>query len=194
MRRSWQRCSPLDLHQLARAWFVDARRIELAKLAVELGISRATAYRWAGSAEQLIGDVLAAIVAETFERFRARSSATGTDLVLEVLEGTMRQAHAFEPLRRYLAANPQTGLRLVASKHGPVQGRTIELVAGLIDAEVEAGRIRLTVPTDVMAFALTRIVESFLYADLITGTKPDLDNAVKILELMLAPQASALAD
>ena len=194
MRRSWHRCSPLDLHQLARAWFVDARRIELTKLALELGISRATAYRWAGSTEQLIGEVLAAIVAETFERIRAASDATGTPLVLEVLEGTMRQAHAFEPLRRYLAQHPQTGLRLVASKHGPVQARTIKLVGDLIDAEIEADRLHLTVPTEVMAYALTRIVESFLYADLITGAKPDLDNAVKILELMLsAPDSSAAA-
>lgn len=123
MRRSWHSCSPLDLQRLARAWFVDARRIELAKLALELGISRATAYRWAGSTEQLIGDVLAGIVTDTFERIRAGSNARGKALVLEVLEGTMRQAHAFEPLRRYLASQPQTGLRLVASKHGPVRAR-----------------------------------------------------------------------
>ena len=192
MRRSWHRCSPLDLQRLARAWFVDARRIELAKLALELGISRATAYRWAGSTEQLIGDVLAGIVTETFEQIRNASDARGTALVLEVLEGTMRQAHAFDPLRRYLAAQPQTGLRLVASKHGPVQAQTIKLVKDLIEAEIEAGEMHLTVPTDVMAYALTRIVESFLYADLITGAKPDLDSASKILEIMLsAPEAGA---
>ncbi len=194
MRRSWHRCSPVDLQRLARAWFVDARRIELAKLALELGISRATAYRWAGSTEQLIGDVLAGIVTETFERIRDASDERGTTLLLEVLEGTMRQAHAFEPLRRYLDAQPQTGLRLVASKHGPVQAQTIKLVKDLIEAEIEAGEMQLTVPTDVMAYALTRIVESFLYADLITGAKPDLNSAAKILEIMLtAPEAGAAA-
>ncbi len=31
-------------------------RIELQKLALELGISRATAYRWAGTTEQLVGN------------------------------------------------------------------------------------------------------------------------------------------
>jgi hypothetical protein len=36
-----------------------------------------------------------------------------------------------------------------------------------------------------MAYALTRIVESFLYADLITGATPDIENASIILKLML---------
>ena len=36
-----------------------------------------------------------------------------------------------------------------------------------------------------MAYALTRIIESFLYADLITGATPDIENASSILKLML---------
>jgi Tetracyclin repressor-like, C-terminal domain len=36
-----------------------------------------------------------------------------------------------------------------------------------------------------MAYALVRIVESFLYADPIAGEKPDLKKAVEILKLML---------
>ena len=49
----------------------------------------------------------------------------------------------------------------------------------------------MTIPVDagVMAYALTRIVESFLYADLIMGETPDLENASKILELMLRQES-----
>jgi hypothetical protein len=36
-----------------------------------------------------------------------------------------------------------------------------------------------------MAFALVRIVESFVYADMISGEKPDLAKAEQILALML---------
>ena len=36
-----------------------------------------------------------------------------------------------------------------------------------------------------MAYALVRIVESFLYADMITGERPDLEKATQILALML---------
>ena len=36
-----------------------------------------------------------------------------------------------------------------------------------------------------MAYALVRVVESFLYADAIAGETPDIDKAVEILKLML---------
>lgn len=185
VRRTWHSCQPLDLQQLARQWFIGARRIELQKLALELGISRATAYRWAGSAEQLVGQVLASLVDDTFQQILQRTSSRGSERVLEVLERGMLYAHRFQPLRQFLGRDAQLGLRIVASKDGPVQERTIANLCDLLDEEVAAGHMTLPVAPAVMAYALTRIVESFLYADLITGAAPDLENASKILRLML---------
>lgn len=175
----------MDLHSLARQWFIGAKRIELQKLAVELGISRATAYRWAGSAEQLVGHVLASLVDDTFKQLAERTTKTGSDRVLEVLERGMHYAHEFQPLRQFLAKDPQLGLKIVASRHGPVQDRIIASLRQLLEEEVAAGNMILPVEPAVMAYALTRIIESFLYADLITGATPDLENASNILQLML---------
>lgn len=187
-RRVWHSCDPEDLHRLAREWFMGARRIELQKLAVELGISRATAYRWVGSAEQLVGDVLASLVEDTLDQIALNTRSVGGDRVLEVLERGMRAAHDFEPLRQFLRRNPQLGLKLVTSKHSPVQQRTIQRLKRLLEEEVAAGHMQLVVDAEVMAYALTRIVESFLYADLITGAKPDLESASSILRLLLRPE------
>lgn len=186
-RRGWHSCQPVDLHRLARAWFVDDRRIELQKLAAELGISRATAYRWAGSAEQLVGTVLASLIDETFSRFAERTKSQGGERVLEVIERGMRTAFAFQPLRQFLKKNPQLGLKLVASQHGPVQARTINNLAALIQEEIDKGAMTLPVDAPTMAYALTRIIESFLYADLITGQPADPESAVAILRLLLRP-------
>ncbi|MFT7467234.1 MAG: AcrR family transcriptional regulator [Candidatus Pseudothioglobus sp.] len=175
----------MDLHSLARQWFLGARRIELQKLAIELGISRATAYRWAGSAEQLVAEVLASLVDETFADIAGKTQSVGCDRVLEVLEKGMRFTHGFQPLKKFLQNNPYQGLKTLTTRQGPVQGRIIAHLEQLLNAEVDAGYMRLVVAPGVMAFALTRIVESFLYADLITGDEPDIDNAVKILQLML---------
>ena len=183
--RTWHTCQPMDLHSLARQWFIGAKRIELQKLAVELGISRATAYRWAGSAEQLVGHVLASILDDTFKQIVRRTNSTGSERVIDVLERGMRYARDFEPLRKFLARDAQLGLKIVASKHGPVQARTIANLEQLLEEEIDAGRLSLPVEPQVMAYALTRIVESFLYADLITGATPDLENASSILRLML---------
>ena len=184
-RRTWHTCQPIDLHSLARQWFIGAKRIELQKLARELGISRATAYRWAGSAEQLVGHVLASLVDDTFQQILRRTTSTGSQRVLEVLERGMDNARRFRPLRQFLAKDAQLGLKIVASNHSPVQERTIANLQQLLEEEVERGHMTLPVEPAVMAYALTRIVESFLYADLITGATPDLENASKILRLML---------
>jgi AcrR family transcriptional regulator len=184
-RTTWHSCQPIDLLSLARQWFIGSRRIELQKLAAELGVSRATAYRWAGSAEQLAGEVLASLVDDTFRRLVQRTTTTGAECVLEVLQRGMRYAHDFIPLRQFLAKDPVAGLRIVASRDGPVQARTIDNLRRLLEREVAAGHLTLTVKPAVMAYALTRMVESFLYADLITGAPADLENASKILELML---------
>ncbi|MCZ6854849.1 MAG: QsdR family transcriptional regulator [Gammaproteobacteria bacterium] len=184
-RRTWHTCQPIDLHSLARQWFINDKRIELQRLARELGISRATAYRWAGSAEQLVGQVLASLVDDTFQHIVQRTTTTGSERVLEVLERGMHYAHRFRPLRRFLAKNAQLGLKIVASRHSPVQERTIANLRQLLEEEVAAGHMILPVKPAVMAYALTRIVESFLYADLISGATPDLENASNILKLML---------
>src|SRR4029450_371381 len=131
-RTTWHSCHPVDLHSLARQWFIRAKGIELQKLAVELGISRATAYRWAGSAEQLYGQVLASLVDDTFQQIVRRTTTIGSERVLDVLERGMRLALAFQPLREFLAKDPQLGLKVVASKGGPVQGRTIANIQKLL--------------------------------------------------------------
>ena len=184
-RTTWHNCQPMDLHSLARQWFIGAKRIELQKLAVELGISRATVYRWAGSAEQLVGNVLASLVDDTFQQIMQRTTSTGSERVLEVVNRGMHAAYRFGPLRQFLAKDAQLGLKIVASKHSPVQERTIACVQQLLEEEVDAGHMTLPVEPAVMAYALTRIVESFIYADLITGATPDLENASKIIALML---------
>jgi len=50
-----------DLHRLARRRFLRKERFSVEELADELGISRATAYRRVGNAEQLAGEVIASL-------------------------------------------------------------------------------------------------------------------------------------
>jgi AcrR family transcriptional regulator len=183
--RRWHTCQPVDLHSLARQWFIGAKRIELQKLAIELGISRATAYRWAGSAEQLVGHVLASLVDDTFRDTIRQTPGTGRERVLKVLERFMYTASRFRPLRKFLTRDAQLGLKIVASNQSPVQERTISNLRQLLEEEIAGGHMTLPVEPVVMAHAFTRIIESFLYTDLITGATPDLENASKILGLML---------
>jgi AcrR family transcriptional regulator len=160
-RRTWHTCQPVDLHRLARQWFIGAKRIELQKLAVELGISRATAYRWAGSAEQLVGRVLAALVDDTFNQILQHTTISrGKVRVLEVLTHFMENTHRFRPLRHFLTRDAQLGLKIVASDTSPVRRKTIDNLRHLLEEEVRRGHMILTEEPAAIAYALTRVIES----------------------------------
>ena len=173
------------VHHVARRRFLGRQRVSVEDIAAELGISRATAYRWVGNAEQLAGEVIASIAEATFRRALAEARGRGAARVIDVMARGMRYIATAPAYREFMERDPQKALRIVASKEGPVQQRTIALHQELLEEEVRRGALELPVDSHTMAYALVRTVESFLYADAIAGEKPDIDKAVEILKLML---------
>jgi Tetracyclin repressor-like, C-terminal domain len=97
----------------------------------------------------------------------------------------MRHVAASDAYRAFLERDPQRALRVVASKEGAVQRRSIAMDEELLREEVRRDTLRLPVDPHTMVYALVRTVDSFLYADPIAGEKPDMKKAVEILKLML---------
>ena len=174
-----------DLHALARRRFLAGERLSLEELSAELQVSRATAYRWAGNVDLLTAHVIAGIVEDTHHRSVREAKGKGADRILDALARGLRYIAASGPYQAFIRRDPERALRIVASKAAPVQSRTIALNQALIEEELRSGALALPVDAHTMAYALVRISESFLYADLIAGEKPDLDKAVEILRLML---------
>lgn len=174
-----------DLLALARRRYLDGERLSVEELAAELGVARATAYRWVGNAEQLAGTVIASYGEAIFRRAEREARGRGAARVLDVMSRGMRVVAGSKAYRAFIERDPQRALRIVASKDGPVQAQAIALHQELLEEEVRAGNMRLPVDAHTMAYALVRVVESFLYADAIAGEAPDLDKAVEILKLML---------
>src|SRR5262249_8667562 len=109
----------------------------------------------------------------------------GAARVIDAMARGMRYIAASEVYRAFLEREPQKAIRIVATKEGPVQQRTIALHEQLLEEEGRKGNLELPVDAHTMAYALVRTVESFLYADTIAGEKPDIEKAVEILKLML---------
>ena len=177
--------SGLDGFALARRRFLAGERLSPERLAGELGISRATAYRRFGNAEQLAAEVIARLAEDTFHRTTSEARGRGADRVLDHLSRGMRYIASNKAYRAFLERDPQKALWIVTSKAGPVQARTIALNEGLLEEEIARGNLELPVDAHTMAYALVRIAEAFLYADMITGEKPDFAKATQILSLML---------
>lgn len=174
-----------DLHALARERFGRSERFSVEELAAELGVSRATAYRWAGNAEQVVAEIVAHLAEATFARALGEARGRGAARVVDVMARGMRYIAASKAYRAFIERDPEGALRVVASKEYPVQRRTIALHQALLEEEVRRGALELPVDAHTMAYALVRVVESFLYADAIAGEKPDVEKAVEILKLML---------
>ncbi|HSW15410.1 MAG TPA: QsdR family transcriptional regulator, partial [Solimonas sp.] len=173
-----------DLITAARRRFLDGERCDIETLATELGVSRATAYRWAGNNEQLMGEVVASMTEATFRKAMRETRGSGATRVLAVMERGMRAIAGAAVYRNFLERDPQKALRIVASKDGPSQQRAIALHQELLEEEIDKGKLELDVDAHTMAYALVRIAESFLYADLIAGETPDVDKALSVLKLM----------
>src|SRR4051812_44601152 len=72
-----RRSTPLDAFLLARRKFLAAERLDMSGLADELGVNRVTLYRWVGSREQLLVEVIWSLGSRTLENVNRRVRAKG---------------------------------------------------------------------------------------------------------------------
>jgi AcrR family transcriptional regulator len=185
-----RRPTPLDALELARRRWLAGDRIDMGALARELGVSRATLYSWVGSKERLLGEVIWSFAEAGVRQAREAAKGTGAAYIVDVVDRFTRLNAEFEPLRRFIASDPQLALRLLTSKDGPVQGRMIAVARELLDEQVEAGKLKPALDLDALAYLMVRISESFLYSDLITGSEPDTEKGVEVVRLLLAAKSS----
>jgi hypothetical protein len=158
--------------RLARRWFIDGRRIEMAVLAEELGVSRMTINRWVGSRDQLVGAVLWDLASRELDRSRARSVGSGVDIVVGTLEGFIATTLEAPFHRAFLRREGEIALRILTTRSSDVQRNFIRYVADLLREVLPESAERM--PIDDLAYLLVRIAESFSYVDIITGEhEPD---------------------
>lgn len=179
---------PAEVFERAIQTFAAGRRLDMGELALELGWSRATLYRKAPPREQLLGEVVwyltrHALVGalESCRRLKgAKRIATGAERFLRFVS----EQPAF---RTFLETEPELALRVLTSRHGPVQRGMTEATEALLDEEARRGNLRLSEDAHTLAYAIVRIGEGFLYADLLTGEPSDPGTASRVIALLLAP-------
>jgi AcrR family transcriptional regulator len=155
-------------------------------LAHELGIHRATLYRWTGGREDLLGDVIWSLAEELWRDALARAGGRGVVRVMAVVERLMSTLARAEALRRFLEADAQVALRVLTTRGGRVEGRLVASTVALFREEQERGALVLRLEPEVIAYAAVRVVESFLYNDVICALEPDVDHACAVVRILLA--------
>src|SRR3954467_10263277 len=180
-----RRPTPLDAFRLARRKFLAAERIDMSALADELGVNRVTLYRWVGSREQLLVEVVWSLGARTLEKVDARVRAKGAERIVRVVTRFLEAVISNEGMRRWLAEEGELAMRLLPRHDTDFQPRLIDAVLRLLRGEVDAGRLDLPVELREVAYVTVRLIESYTYLDLITGEQPDARRAEPVLRLLL---------
>jgi AcrR family transcriptional regulator len=180
---------PLDAFRLARRAFMAGERLDMQVLSAELGVNRATLYRWVGSKELLLGEVIGALARETLQAADRDLAGTGADHVARVATRVLEQIHAFEPMRRFLERDPEYALRVLTSKQSTVQRSSVAAMRALLAEQVDAGVLQTPLDLDDLAYVMIRIGESFLYSDLIIGSEPDVARAGDVYRVLLGAHA-----
>jgi len=177
---------PADVFQAALARFLDCQRLDMRALAGELGIGRATLYRRAGGRDRLLGAVTWFLTRHAVARaLEAADGLTGRERVVAVYAHLMRDMSGRAALHRFLDAEPEAALRILTSKHGPVQPGLIAATEALL-AQEEAAGLRLPIDRRTLAYVMVRVGESFLYADVIADNEPAVDQAIEVVGRLLA--------
>ena len=178
---------PAAIFAAALERFLACERLDMRALAAELGIGRATLYRRVGGRDHLLGAVIWFLTRRAIaQALPAGEGLEGRDRVTALLRAFMRDVHGRPPLRRLLDAEPEAALRILTSKHGPVQQGMIDAVAALLAEEEEHGALATGIDRATLAYVIVRVGESFLYADVIADNDPDVDLAVEVIGRLLS--------
>lgn len=140
-------------------------------LAAEIGVSRATLFRWVGSRDALLTEVLWSLAQPTLRDVVAAAPGQGGAKVAAALGRFAEVLHGAEYFRTFLRREPERALRVLTTRAGSLQSRMTAAMQELLERHMDPAALPMDLPD--LAYLLVRVVETFLYTDIITGEEPD---------------------
>jgi AcrR family transcriptional regulator len=174
--------------------YIKGQRVDVTVVARRLGVGRATIYRWFGSREALIGEVVAIELERLMASKRQLVTRRGAVGLIEVLDRTNRSLAKSTALQRLLEQEPSVAMRLLTASDGVVQPRAVAFVEDMIRSEALAGTFNPPAEPSALAYAIVRLAEAFLYNDAAIGIRGDHRRLRDVQAALLGVPAGALHD
>jgi AcrR family transcriptional regulator len=153
--------------------YLRGQRIDVQAIAAELGLGRTTIYRWFGSREGLIGEVVFRAAEPLIEAARAGARGRGGPALLDTFDRLNRSFAEASALRQFVEQEREVALRILTSSAGNFQPRMVARITALIEDEVRAGAYDPPVEPATLGYAIVRLAEAFLFTD--AGMRSDVD-------------------
>lgn len=93
---------------------------------------------------------------------------------------------AYHPsMRHFLERDPEYALRIFTSQESTIRLRMTATVKAMLAEQVDAGTLEPALDLDSLSYLIVRIIESFMYSDLIAGAEPDTSKATVAIRILL---------
>jgi len=170
---------------LATERFLAGERVDVQAIARELGLARATMHRWFQTRELLLGELLGELAESRLQAIRGEVGGSGAGALLQTLDRFNREVAATHGMRVLLAQEQERALRILTSSAGLVQPRLVSAIQRLIEDEVHAGAYLAPIAPEVLAYAIVRLGEAFLYNDALAGIRGDTERLQQVEAALL---------
>jgi AcrR family transcriptional regulator len=178
---------PLRALRLGTSNFMARERIDMSAMARQLDINRATLYRWVGSREQFLVELIWQLTVKSLDRLEYRAVSSGPDRIIDVTIEFAEQVIENPGMKHWLATEGESAMSLLTRSGAGYQPRLIAWIEDSIERQVGAGAMALPegVESYDLAYVIERVMAGYIYLDLITGEKPDARRAEPLLNMLL---------
>jgi AcrR family transcriptional regulator len=174
-----------DALRLGRRRFLAPERIDMATIAGELGVNRVTLYRWFGSRDDFVVEVVWSLALTTFKWVEDKVSSDGPERIVEIVTGFLDTIITNPGMQRWLSEDGEHAMRLLTGRQTDFQHRLIAEIQRRLEEQANTSRPPLPVDLHELAYVIVRLIESYTYLDLITGERPEARRAEPILRMLL---------
>ncbi|HXB17040.1 MAG TPA: QsdR family transcriptional regulator [Solirubrobacteraceae bacterium] len=189
-RRS--RATARDALELATATHLACRRVDMGTLARELGVARATLYRWFGSREALLEELLLARARAYAGHAHGQSDAQGDERLMQMVRGMVDSSRVATPVRKFVEREPRLALRILAGHDGRLHRFFVDLSLreiALTRGERQARELETTVD------ATVQLINTLIWMAVAIGEEPPAERVEELARELLAqnpaPRAGA---
>ncbi|MFN2616677.1 MAG: QsdR family transcriptional regulator [Thermoleophilaceae bacterium] len=180
-----RRATPADAFRAAREIYMRGERIDMQALALQLGVSRGTLYRWTGSRERLLVDVVWSFADELFDWVQTKIQGRGAAVLAKRTDAYMHVLATSPALHAFLKQDQELAFRILTRRGVGVQERAVARLQADIEREEAKGEYTPPLKPYTLAYAILRVIEGFIYNDTIAGEEPDLKSAGKVVRALL---------
>jgi len=165
--------------------YLRGQRVDVQGIAADLGLGRSTVYRWFGSREELIAEVLERVTKRLLDEARAEARGEGAAKLLDTFDRFNRALVAAPALRTFVDRERGAAVRIITSGTGMVQRRNVEMITEVIEDEVRAGRYNPPVDPATLGYAIVRLAEAFIFNESATGLSDSVDRLREVEAALL---------